>query len=199
MTKHKIDPASVAFDIDGVVANTMKLFLDIARDEYHIEGLKYENITCYMLNECLGLETKLIDEIIVKILDGNHGAALEPLPQAPEVLRRIGRERMGRGCVPAVLFVTARPYAGKIRNWMAQHLSLDPEAIEVVTTGSFEAKAEVLLNRGISCFVEDRLETCFQLKEAGITPVLFKQPWNREHHPFTEVQDWRELESLMAL
>jgi len=46
-------------------------------------------------------------------------------------------------------------------------------------------------------FVEDRLETCFPLSDAGITPVLFKQPWNRKEHPFIEVGTWRELESLI--
>ncbi|RLC33004.1 MAG: haloacid dehalogenase, partial [Deltaproteobacteria bacterium] len=29
------------------------------------------------------------------------------------------------------------------------------------------------------------------------TPVLFRQPWNREAHHFTEVNNWRELESLI--
>ena len=32
--KKKIDPASIAFDIDGVIADTMGLFLDIALPRY---------------------------------------------------------------------------------------------------------------------------------------------------------------------
>ena len=35
------------------------------------------------------------------------------------------------------------------------------------------------------------------LKDAGITPILFKQPWNRESHPFIEVNDWQEMEALI--
>jgi len=66
-----------------------------------------------------------------------------------------------------------------------------------VATGSFEGKADVLLNRNISYVVEDRLETCFSLEAAGITPVVFKQPWNRKRHPFMEVGTWNELESLI--
>jgi hypothetical protein len=76
-------------------------------------------------------------------------------------------------------------------------LPLDPPAIEIVATGSFDGKIDVLAERDITCFVEDRLETCFSLQEAGIMPVLFKQPWNRERHPFREVGSWRELESLI--
>ena len=30
----RIDPAAVAFDIDGVVADTMRLFVDIVREEF---------------------------------------------------------------------------------------------------------------------------------------------------------------------
>ena len=57
--------------------------------------------------------------------------------------------------------------------------------------------ADILSERNISYFVEDRLETCFPLQGAGITPILFKQPWNRKNHPFIEVGNWRELESLI--
>ena len=71
------------------------------------------------------------------------------------------------------------------------------DQFEVIPTGAYEAKTSVLLDRRISFFVEDRLETCFLLREAGITPVLFKQPWNREPHDFIEVGSWGELESLI--
>ena len=39
-----IDPAAIAFDIDGVVADTMSLFLEIARDVHHINHIRYEDI-----------------------------------------------------------------------------------------------------------------------------------------------------------
>jgi len=45
----KIDPTSVAFDIDGVVADTMSLFIDIARDEFNLKNITYEQITSYSL------------------------------------------------------------------------------------------------------------------------------------------------------
>ena len=45
--------------------------------------------------------------------------------------------------------------------------------------------------------MEDRLETCWRLQDAGIVPILFKQPWNREPHPFLQIEDWQELEGLI--
>jgi phosphoribulokinase len=41
------------------------------------------------------------------------------------------------------------------------------------------------------------LETCWQLADHGITPILFAQPWNRLPHPFTEVQGWPDLAGIL--
>ncbi len=186
-----IDPASVAFDIDGVFADTMTLFIDIAREEYNIDGIRYEDITCYTLEECINIGDKLINAIIAKIMEVKHKAPLKPIDGADKVLTRLGRY------YSPVLFVTARTFRKPIYDWIRGILPLDPDSIEVIATGSFEGKVDVLSNRNISYFVEDRLETCFSLHEAGVTPILFKQPWNRKSHPFREVSNWRELESLI--
>ena len=72
-----------------------------------------------------------------------------------------------------------------------------PSDMEIIATGSYDGKVAVLLERGIEYFVEDRLETCYPIQDAGITPVLFKQPWNRRQHPFIEVSGWDEIEDLI--
>jgi len=186
-----IDPVSLAFDIDGVVADTMALFLEIAREVFQIDGIRYENISCYDLASCTGLDQGLIDAVVERILDGNYTAPLNSIDGASDVLTRIGNHRS------PLLFVTARPYLGPIRDWMSALLPVSSRAIEVVATGSFANKAEVLIERNVTCFVEDRLDTCFRLQDAGIRPIVFKQPWNREPHPFVEVGSWKQLEDLI--
>lgn len=186
-----IDPAHIAFDIDGVFADTMTLFLQIAREEYSIDGFRYEDITSYTLEECLNIDAKLIEAIITRIMEGRHKTTLKPIKGSTEVLTRIGQH------CRSILFVTARTNKGLIYEWIKSVLPLDSKSIEVIATGSFDAKVDVLSKKKISYFVEDRLETCFPLQEAGVTPILFKQPWNRKKHPFMEVNDWRELESLI--
>jgi 5'(3')-deoxyribonucleotidase len=186
-----IKPASVAFDIDGVTADTMTLFLEIARDEFHINGIRYEDIVCYDLTECIPMDREVIDAVVERILDGNYATPLNPVKGASEVLTRIGLYHL------PVLFVTARPYLGPIRSWMVDLLSVQSDSIDIVAVGSFENKADILVERKISYFVEDRLETCYRLQNVGITPILFKQPWNREPHPFIEVGSWKELEGLI--
>lgn len=188
----KIDPASLAFDIDGVVADTMRLFLSIAAD-YGIIGVRYDDITEYDVRQCIRIDNTVFMEIIVKIVGGDYTAPLNPVPGAADVLKRLNRRHR------PTLFVTARPEGGYMIDWITDTLRVERSGIEVVATGSFEDKTKVLKKHRISYFVEDRLETCFLLADAGIRPIVFKQPWNRKPHPFMEVSNWRELESLIAI
>ncbi len=188
-----INPAAVAFDIDSVIADTMQLFLDIARDHYRINKIRYEDFTAYDLNECLDLDEAVITAIVERIQDGRYTASLKPIIGAPEVLAKLGRYHS------PVRFVTARPHPGPIHEWLRRTLPLDPLDFEIVATGSYEGKIIVLQEKAVDYFVEDRLETCYSVQAAGITPILFKQPWNRKPHSFIEVETWHELECLMDI
>jgi hypothetical protein len=59
---------------------------------------------------------------------------------------------------------------------LAELLASKADSIDGLAVGSYENKVDVLLDHHIKCFVEDRLETCYLLQDAGIEPVLFKQP-----------------------
>lgn len=187
-----IHPDTLAFDVDGVLADTMGLFLAIASEEYRIDRVSYHDITCYELSDCLDIDPAIIDAIIGKILDGDYAAPLMPIAGASQVVNRLAQ------AADPVLFVTARPYPGPIRDWIETQMSLSNRCYELVTTGSFEAKAQALHERGICHFVDDRLETCYHLQEAGIEPIVFAQPWNRKRHPFREVASWQEIQALIA-
>jgi len=186
-----INPAELAFDLDGVFADTMRLFLQIAHEEFRVDGVRYEDITCYDLGQCIRMDPGIIDAVIAQILEGRHAFPLRPMEHAPQVLSRI-LERHA-----PVLFVTARSDPAPVQQWMREVMGEAADAVEVVATGTYDKKAEVLLDRKITYFVEDRLETCFALDAVGVTPILYRQPWNRASHPFIEVGSWRELRSLI--
>jgi 5'(3')-deoxyribonucleotidase len=185
-----IDPRTIGFDIDGVVANTMQLFLDILLEVYGINHIALNDINRYDLKSCLDLEPQVITAINQSINEGTYSGRLEPMEGAAGVLERL--------CAYGpIRLVTARPCPGPIEPWMAREFSLNGCPVKITATGGFDNKAEVLKAEEIDFFVEDRLETCFLLQDHDITPILFAQPWNREPHPFKEVADWKQLESLI--
>lgn len=188
-----VTPRNIAFDVDGVFANTMGLFLEIARKDYGINHIRYEDITEYFLEDCLDIDPEIIRVIINRILEGEFEPELKPIDGAVEVLSGIGEAH-------PLLFVTARPQLGTVKEWIHNTLSLKSSDIEVIATGTFEAKPHVLKARGIRYFVEDCLEVCYMLSEHGITPILFSQPWNRSSdHPFRQVDSWAEIRALVDL
>jgi hypothetical protein len=76
--------------------------------------------------------------------------------------------------------------------------AVEPKAIRLEAVGTHERKHAVLEERGARYFIEDRLETCYLLQEAAITPIVFDQPWNRGPHPFHTVGTWDEISSLIG-
>lgn len=183
---------SLAFDIDGVVADIMTTFLDLARTRFDCgHHLRYEHLTTFQLEECLDLEPEIIQSLIRELIDRPHELTVAPLPHAVPVLTRLAQE------IP-LLFVTARDRAAPIKTWLIRTLAqVPPAAIRVVATGDPDTKLHYLLDHNVQYFVEDRLETCQQLARHGITPILFAQPWNRRPHSFLEVADWPALSSLL--
>ncbi|MGB8992469.1 MAG: hypothetical protein WCD80_10470 [Desulfobaccales bacterium] len=182
----------LAFDIDGVVADIMTTFLDLVRERYN-QGhhLRYEHITTFCLEDCLDLPSWIIAEVIRELIDRPHELPVEPFPHAVPVLTRLARET-------PLLFVTARDRRTPIERWLHRNLApVPPSAIRVLATGDPDTKIHCLKDHGIQYFVEDRLETCLQLADHGITPIVFAQPWNRQPHPFLEVADWPALAGLL--
>lgn len=184
-----IDPGTLAFDIDGVVADTMETFVKLAHKKYGLHHISKSDILSYDLYECLPLEKDIIDDLICLTLSDENTMRLSPMPGAPEVLTELAREAPLR-------FVTARIWPESITEWLFQTLPDVPrEKIVVVASGAPEVKLDILNGLEIRYFVEDRVETCRQLKEAGIQPFLFLQPWNRAAPAdgFIKVENWCQL------
>jgi uncharacterized protein len=181
----------LGFDIDGVVADIMTTFLDMARERYGPHPFSYDDITTFYLEDCLGFDPGVVAALIRELIDRPHELPVEPFPQAVPVLSRLAEEA-------PLVFVTARDRPGPIQLWLNRTLAPVPSrSIWVMATGDPDTKLHYLKAHAIQYFVEDRLETCFDLARSGITPIVFAQPWNRKPHPFLEVAGWPELASLL--
>ena len=182
----KIPSQSIAFDIDGVCADTAQLFIDIASSHYQMKPFLPSQITQYSFFKTIDLSDKDISKVIEKIVYGMYTERLYPIMDAFNVLNQFSHP---------ILFVTARTSGDVISTWIS-HFLLTSD-FEVVATKTPEAKKEVLLERYIAYFVEDHLQTCYELAEVGIVPILFAQPWNRIPHPFLEVTSWQDFSLLL--
>jgi uncharacterized HAD superfamily protein len=184
-------PGRVAFDIDGVFGNMMELFIRLARELYQIDSIHYRDITHYYLYDCLDLEATIIDRLIEKISDYPYALEMNPFDQAVPVLSSYARRY-------PLTFITARHKAEPITEWVLGRLSeVDPQRIRVIATGQHHLKLENLQSLGFSYYVDDHLDTCYNLFRNEILPIVFEQPWNQEPHPFPRVTNWRELGALL--
>lgn len=187
----KIRPSELAFDIDGVIADTFRAFVRAAQEQYGIK-IAYEAITDYDFRKVIDIDDETCDALIERILEDPVGIGIAPVQGAVEVLRRLS------GFGP-LCFVTARTNRGAIMDWIRQALQIgNGNHLRLEATGTHEDKLPVLLKHGIRYFVEDRLETCYLIQGSPVTPIVFEQPWNRRDHPFLSVGNWKDIHDMVA-
>ncbi len=190
---YRIRPDQLAFDIDGVVADTMEVFVQLARNHDGLQHLTKEDLVRYDLHRCVPADSTVVDDLICRTLEDENTMRVPPMPGAPEVLSELAEHGPLR-------FVTARIWPESIVAWLHQTLSgVDRESIQVIATGDPAAKASVLRRMGVVHFLEDRLETCEMLAEHGIRPLLFDQPWNRVESRFPRICNWYQFRRWIAI
>jgi len=186
----RIAPNEIAFDVDGVFADTFHLFVAKARSDYGYR-FEYEDITEYDFLKVLDMDVEASEAIIQTLLDYPLESGLRPISGAVNVLTRLS-------FLAPLQFVTARPQKQPIMDWVEHQLPEVPRnRIQLEVTGVHTEKIPVLLGKGLKYFVEDRLDTCPLLDLNGITPILFEQPWNRKPHPYYVVRDWEQISMLI--
>lgn len=185
-----IPPFEIAFDIDGVVADTFRVFVEKAREDYGYR-FTYEDIVEYEFLEVLDITKDDSDVIIQELLEKPIESGIQPIRGAVEVLTRLSE-------IAPLFFVTARPEKDPIIEWVYHQLPhVNRDLIQLEATQTSREKLPILEERGVRYFVEDRLDTCYLLEEISITPVVFEQPWNKRKHPFPIVKDWEDISDMI--
>jgi uncharacterized protein len=190
-----IEPSELAFDIDGVVADTMAVFVRLAREHYGFTWLTKDDLRQYDLRACLDVDPEIVDELICLTLDDEHTRQIPPVDGAAVMLTKLALHGPLR-------FVTARIWPDSIIRWLHQTLpDVDSRRIEVFASGLPEAKCGILRKLKVRYFIEDRVETCKLLSQNGIQPLLFDQPWNRvpEAAAFPRIEKWSQLAERIIL
>jgi len=186
----KIHPTRLGFDFDGVVADTAEAFIRICCEDYGYCSIRLEDITDFEVERCIDVDEAVIQAVFREILLDSVGTGLKPMAGAVQVLE----ELTGHG---TVTLVTARPDPAPVEEWLAAVMPLEVcRNIRIVAMGAHDDKPRYIREHGLECFIDDRAETCCQIHDAGIIPVVFSQPWNDGRHPFSTVSCWQEIRGL---
>lgn len=186
----KIHPSRLGFDFDGVVADTAEAFIRLCCEEYDYCSIKLEDITHFEVEQCLNMDPEVVEAVFNSILLDSVAAGLKPMEGAIPVLEEM------TACSQVTL-VTARPHPEPVQQWVdAVMPDTVSRNIRIVAMGAHDDKPRHVRGHGLECFVDDRAETCHQLMEAGIKPIVFSQPWNRGRHSFFSVDTWEEIRHL---
>jgi len=186
----KINPAVLGFDFDGVIADTAEAFIRLACDKYSFCDIAVEDITNFEVEECLKIAPEIIQSIFTDVLLDSIGAGLKPMPGATETLTELTSQT-------EITVITARSDPEPVRAWFKT--ALPPAAcsrIHLIAMGAHDNKARHIKQQGLTHFIDDRAETCTQLKNAGISAIVFNHPWNRHRHNLPTVNSWQEIRAL---
>lgn len=186
-------PWELAFDVDGVVADTMAVFVEVVRERLGISHFSKDHIYEYDLSKCIpDVDKEVINELVCLILSDEYTLKVPPCPGAPEFLRKLSK-------FAPLRFVTARVWPESITKWLYNLLPDVPkESIQVVATGDPEKKTSILKEMNIKVFVEDRWDTCVKLHTEGFGVIVYDQPWNRKGSKFPRISHWHELKDFIV-
>ena len=189
----KIQPEHIGFDFDGVIADIGEAFLRLACEKHGYCSISLEDITSFQVEHCTEIPTPVVEKIFNDILEDSLATGLKPLPGAIEALSVIGSHA-------GVTVITARTEIKPVVEWFDHYcLPDDRKRIKLIATGDHDNKEAYIRDCGLTHFIDDRTLTCKQLARAGLNPIVFCQPWNRNQHDLPSVCSWEEVTKLLNL
>jgi hypothetical protein len=177
---------NIAFDVDGVVLNSIDRILE------HINRALGKNLTQSDLLswelEALGVDFTTLWDAVYYMYGRPY---IEPYQGATEVLSRIHRETE-----KPLLFITGRSEPETALRQL-RALKWNPSPPEMIVTGGDRDKRVHLAERKVGFIVEDDVEYAKQYVEAGIGFGMMRRPWNSSTTaPVTRIFDgWYDLEN----
>lgn len=188
----KIPPGLIGFDFDGVIADIGEAFVRLACTRYGHCDLELEQINSFQVDQCVDIPIETIEKIFDEILEDSIATGLKPIDGAISSLKRLNT-------YGPVTIITARPEIEPVEDWLRLHFGDQVDSIRLISSGHHDDKERYIRQQNIIYFVDDRLHTCRMLAESGLRPMIFAQPWNRDHHNLPSVNNWQELIDLLDL
>lgn len=191
-TASKIPPGLIGFDFDGVIADIGEAFIRLACTRYGHCDLELEQINSFQVDQCVDIPIETIEKIFEEILEDSIATGLKPIDGAISSLKRLKAHG-------PVTIITARPEIEPVEDWLRLYFGDQIDAIRLISSGHHDDKERYIREQNIVYFVDDRLHTCRMLADSGLRPMIFAQPWNRNHHDLPSVNNWEEIIDLLDI
>ncbi len=189
----RIATNEIGFDFDGVVADIGEAFIRMACLEHNYCSFGLEDITSFDVEQCLPIPKNIIEQIFTDILNDSLTTGLRPLNDAVDVLSDMTKTGQ-------VTIITARLFESPVHDWLDTFFPVESKnKITLIAMGDHDNKVRYAQDHKLKFFVDDRLETCHQMNAADITPLVYRQPWNRNFGTIPSVSSWQEIRSLIDL
>ena len=188
----KIQSGEIGFDLDGVIADTAEAFIRLACEEHAFCSFTLKDISTFQVEDCLNIPVPVVEEIFDAILRDSLTTGLQPMAGAVEVISAMTD-------VAPVTIITARSLHQPVEAWLEHFFPCAVCAnIRLVAMGRHDDKARYIHEHKLRYFVDDRAETCLQLADMAITPLVFSQPWNIGKHTLQSIESWQEIHAMLA-
>lgn len=188
----KIPPGLIGFDFDGVIADIGEAFIRLACTRYGHCDLELEQINSFQVDQCVDIPIETIEKIFEEILEDSIATGLKPIDGAISSLKRLKAHG-------PVTIITARPEIEPVEDWLRLYFGDQIDAIRLISSGHHDDKERYIREQNIVYFVDDRVHTCRMLANSGLRPMIFAQPWNRNHHDLPSVNNWQEIIDLLDI
>ena len=188
----KIQSQEIGFDLDGVIADTAEAFIRLACEEHAFCSFTLKDITSFQVEDCLDIPIPVVETIFDAILRNSLATGLQPMKGAVEVITEMTASA-------PVTIITARSLHQPVEDWLQHFFPAQVcTKIRLVAMGRHDDKARYIHEHKLRYFVDDRAETCLQLADAAITPLVFSQPWNQGKHDLQSVGSWQEIYAMLT-
>lgn len=188
-----LDLNQTAFDIDGVVVDIATPLLRLLDERYGFGGFTVEDITVPDLTVSLGIPEEIVDAAVHEMVEHTIEVDAEPYYDAAESLEILAS-------AAPLLFITSRPTSAPIIKWFQMHLpGLPQDRYEIIAVGSGFNKIQCLKDNNRGVYIDDFIENCRLVNQAGMHGIVFDRPWNQNGDDVHRVKDWNDILKLFGL
>ncbi len=187
------DEQKIGLDIDEVVANFMKHFLDYSNNK-NKTSFTLEDINNYYLwkTKIHSSKEESISEIMA-FQQSEHFEKIDLIDGVKEVLEVLYEKH-------TLYFITSRPQEFKedTKRFFAKYFpNQNFEIIHSEDMQGGKTKSEICEELGIEIMVEDNADYALNCAEKGIKVFLIDKPWNKKHSEHENIIKIKELNEFL--